>query len=160
MKDRALCARDIGQQRNIGAAILARAVDNDGRLYTKDEIGNSSFRVYNDKLSLCQIVLPYLNNKSIWTSPRPHPRTVAYGNSYAWSRATAITNAIVGSTANLNNIILIWNNDAYITPSPMNYPDPGSQGGPTLASAANQKKPWQNGTAKNWLYADGHVETF
>lgn len=160
MKDRALCAKDAGQLRVIAAAVLSRAGDNDGRLYTKDEVGNSSFRVYNDKLSLCQIVLPYLNDKPVWTSPRPHPRTVAYGNSYAWSRAKGITEAVLGATISLNSTVLLWNNHSYITPSPQNYPDPAANGGPSQASEANRIKPWRNGKMQNWVYGDGHVETF
>lgn len=163
--DDAMCTKDVVQLRQIGTAVIARANDNAGYLYSKEEIGNSSYRVYNDKLSLCQILLPYLNSKSVWTSPRPHPRTVAYGNSYAWTRNETILSTpmhainSISNTRRLSNTLILWNNHSFITPSPMNYPDPSPNGGPSNASAANQKKPWKRGTAQNWLYLDGHIET-
>jgi hypothetical protein len=66
---------------------------------------------------------------------------------------------ILGSPSDLKDLVLLWNNHSYITPSPMNYPDPSPNGGPSSASAANQVKPWRRGKAQNWAYADGHVET-
>lgn len=160
VKDRAMMVKDIGQLKEIGSALLVRAEENNGFFYSKNEIGNSSYRVYTDKKSLCQILLPYLDKQEVWTSPKPLPQTEKYKNSYAWSRSKNVTEKSIANNTSIGNTILLWNNHNYLTPSPANRVDPGTSGGPQSSPKNYHQKPWKNGKAQNWLYADGRVLTF
>jgi prepilin-type N-terminal cleavage/methylation domain-containing protein len=158
IKEKANCVRCANQMRQIGGAALTRAGDNNGRVYTREEIGNSSFRVWDDSLSLCQLLEPYLGDKQIWMSPGAHPRLVPFENSYAWSRASGITDGPLATVANPGNTVLLWNNHTFTMPSAKNVPE-GSNGGPRNANRSLYFYPWKSRTALNWLYLDGRVET-
>lgn len=156
---KALCLKDMAQMRKIGHAIMARAGENNGYFYSREEIGNSSYRAYRDRYSLCQVIDPWLQDPSVWMSPRPHPKLEKYGNSYAWSRSTDVTQKPLGNQKNLGNVLLLWNAHTYTIPSVLNVPESSSNGGPRNAPKQYYFYPWKNGKAINWLYADGHVET-
>lgn len=158
LKEKANCVKCASQMRQIGAAALTRAGEYHGRIYTRKEIGNSSFRVYEDSLSLCQLLDPYLADKSVWMSPGAHPRLIPFENSYAWSRASGVTENSLAAIANPGNTVLLWNNHTFTMPSARNVPE-GSNGGPRNASHAMYHYPWKGRTALNWLYVDGRVET-
>jgi prepilin-type N-terminal cleavage/methylation domain-containing protein len=158
IKEKANCVRCAGQMRQIGAAALTRAGDNNGRIYTREEIGNSSYRSYDDSLSLCQLLDPYLSDKEIWMSPGAHPRLAPFENSYAWSRAGNLTDGPLATVANPGNTVLLWNNHTFTMPSAKNVPE-GSNGGPRNARSSLYYYPWKSRTALNWLYLDGRVET-
>lgn len=159
IKLKALCVKDIAQMRKIGNGVLARAAENNGYFYTREEIGNSSFRAYEDRFSLCQVIDPWLEDEQVWMSPRPNPKLVRYGNTYAWSRAPDVTQKSLGMQKNLGKLLLIWNAHTFTIPSVRNVAETASNGGPRNASKQYYYYPWKNGTAINWLYADGHVET-
>ena len=156
--ERARCVRCGGQMRQLGASMILRAQENHGRFYTKDEIGNSSYREYSDPLSLCQVLADYVTDKQLWMSPGAPARLKQYENSYAWSRAKNVTETSLGAIEKASNTILLWNNHTYTLPSIRNVPE-GSTGGPRNANSAYYFFPWRNGKALNYLYADGHIET-
>jgi prepilin-type N-terminal cleavage/methylation domain-containing protein len=151
--------KDVAQLKEIGVALISRSQDNNGFFYTKNEIGNSSYRAYDDPMSLCQILLPYLDSPETWISPRDHPRTYRFKNSYAWSRANNVTKKSTAANPSLGNTILLWNNATFTEVTPKGRVA-GGNGGPANASKEYHVKPWKGGTAQNWLYADGRVMTF
>jgi prepilin-type N-terminal cleavage/methylation domain-containing protein/prepilin-type processing-associated H-X9-DG protein len=157
--ERARCVRCMGQMRQIGVALASRAQDSNGRFYSREDIGNSSYRAWGDPLSLCQVLEPFLNSKDVWMSPGAPKRLHRHENSYAWSRANVITEQPQMSIANPSRTVLLWNNHTFTLPSVNGVPE-GSTGGPRNASRAYYHFPWQGGSALNWLYVDGHVETW
>lgn len=159
IKEQANCAKCAGQMRQIGAAAIMRANENNGRIYTREEIGGSSFRVWEDSLSLCQILAPYLPEKEIWMSPGAHPRLIPYENSYAWSRASGLTDGPVSAVNSPASMVLLWNNHTFTMPSAKDVAE-GPGGGPRNANRALHHYPWKGRSALNWLYLDGHVETW
>ncbi|MCB1133143.1 MAG: type II secretion system protein, partial [Verrucomicrobiae bacterium] len=87
MIERANHVVDIGKMRNINSGILARACENNGIAYSRKEVGNSSYRAWDDSLSLCKVLEEYLPGEDAWLSPVSTGFQERNKNSYAWSRA-------------------------------------------------------------------------
>ena len=155
----------MGKMKQIGSAIVARGMENNDIIYTRDEVGNSSYREWRDPLSLCQVLEGYLSGHEVWMSPGAHQRTAKYKNSYAWTRASNMTNPQPDKPAgmrlvdNPNKAPLLWNAFNYTMPSIYNVPEGGTSGGPRSAPKQYHHRPWMRGSAINWLYLDLHVET-
>lgn len=165
--EKARHAVDIGKMRTINSAIIARALENNGIAYTKQETGNSVYREWDDPMSLCQILSGYLAGEEAWLSPCSTSRHRKYKNSYAWSQASKISYDLnfpeksyrFNQVENPASVITIWNNFCYTLPSGYNRPESNSVG-PKPSSKNFHYRPWHRGTAVNWFYLDGHVETF
>jgi prepilin-type N-terminal cleavage/methylation domain-containing protein/prepilin-type processing-associated H-X9-DG protein len=157
--EKARHAVDIGTMRQIGSSIVARSIENGGICYTKDEVGNSMYREWNDPLSLCQVLGEFLPGEESWIGPAATKRHRAYRNSYAWSVSPNVTSKHLSQIAKPQNTILLWNNFGYTLPSVYNVPE-GTTAGPRLAGKAYHVRPWNRGRSVNWFYLDGHVSTF
>lgn len=165
--ERARHAVDIGKMRAINSAIIARALENNGIAYTKQETGNSVYREWRDPMSLCQILNNYISGEDAWISPSSTSRHRKYKNSYAWSQGSKISFDLDNPTKSYRfdqvtkpqSVITLWNNFGYTLPSGYNRPESNTLG-PKLASKNFHYRPWNRGTAINWFYLDGHVETF
>lgn len=152
-------AVDIGKMREIGSAMVARSVENNGICYSKDEVGNSMYREWKDPLSLCQVLGEYLPGETAWIGPAANKRQKGYKNSYACSVSPNLTTKNISQIASPQNTILLWNNFGYTLPSVYNVPE-GTTAGPRQAPKQYHYRPWKRGKAVNWYYLDGHVETF
>ncbi len=153
---RTKCASNL---RNIGIAYHLMAAERDGKLYSKEEIGNSSYRSGDDPLGLPDLFfrLGYLVNKTVWLSPGGRPELNKYGNNYAWSRSNNVTEKNIFVHGNMASTAIVWNNHTMTLPSVYNVAEP-STGGPRAAPASYRYYSWDKGTKINWLYLDGHVE--
>jgi prepilin-type N-terminal cleavage/methylation domain-containing protein/prepilin-type processing-associated H-X9-DG protein len=150
---------DISKMRYINSSIIARAQENNGLAYSKNEVGNSSYRAWDDPLSLCQVLDEYLPGEDAWLSPVTSKFQQQNKNSYAWSRAPNVTEKRISAVDNPHNTVTLWTSYCYTLPSVYNVPDGGASGGPRTAPKQYWSKPWNRGTAVNWFYLDGHVET-
>lgn len=165
--ERAHHAVDILKMRHIHSAIVARAMENNGIAYTKQETGNSVYRQWDDPMSLCQILSGFLSGEEAWMSPSANSRHRKYRNSYAWSQARKISFDLENPeksqrTTQIDNpatVLTVWNNFCYTLPSGFNRSETNSVG-PKPAAANFHHRPWNRRTAVNWFYLDGHVETF
>jgi prepilin-type N-terminal cleavage/methylation domain-containing protein len=158
MIERAKHAVDITRMRQIGQAVTARAFDNNGRAYTKDEIGNSMYREWRDPLSLCQVLEDFLPGRDSWISPAATTRQHKFGNSYAWSVSLNLTSKTLSQIDTPRNTLILWNNFGYTLPSVHGVPE-GSTAGPRQAPRQYHYRPWKRGRAVNWYYLDGRIET-
>lgn len=156
--ERARRVVDISQMRQINSAILSRAVERNGIAYTRDEVGNSSYRQWDDDLSLCQVLEEYISNEQLWICPNSTKRQQLLGNSYAWSRAKNLTETPIAALEKPENTLTLWNAFSYTLPSVRNVPDGGANGGPRVAGKQYQYRPWDRNSAVHWFYLDGHVE--
>ena len=152
----AKCASNL---RQIGIAFHAMAQERDGRLYSREEIGNSSYRAADDPLGLPDIFFRhgYLPDKRVWLSPGGRPSLSQYGNNYAWSRSSNITEGTLARNSSWHTTAIVWNNHTMTLPSVHNVPEP-STGGPRSAPASYRYFSWDNHTKIHFLYLDGHVE--
>jgi prepilin-type processing-associated H-X9-DG protein len=134
------------------------AADRNGYLWTREEIGNSSFRAVDDPLGLPFLMKDYLENPEVWWNPAGRPSLREYGNNYAWSRALNLTTRpVYTGTSQASKTILLWDNHTMTLPSVHAVAEP-STGGPRAAPAVFRRFPHRNGKALGWLYLDGHVE--
>lgn len=165
LNEKARCVVCMGKMRQIGSAIVARGMENNDVVFTRDEVGNSNYREWRDPLSLCQVLENYLSGHEVWMSPGAHKRAAAFKNSYAWTRALNLTNPDPANRPRMDliskpqNTLLLWNAFNYTLPSIYNVPEGGSNGGPRAASSQYHHRPWMRNKAVNWLYLDLHVET-
>lgn len=157
--ERAKFAVDVSKMREIGSSMIARSVENNDRCYSKDEIGNSMYREWKDPLSLCQVIKDFLPGEGAWIGPAANKRQKIYKNSYAWSVSPNLTTKNLSQIESPRNTILLWNNFGYTLPSVYNVPE-GSTAGPRQAAKQYHHRPWNRGSAVNWYYLDGHLETF
>lgn len=165
--EKARWVSDVGKMRIINSAIIARAVENNGIAYTKQETGNSVYREWKDPMSLCQVLSEYVNGEDAWLSPSASARHKKYKNSYAWSQAPKISfnqenpekSYRYGDIEDTSNVLTIWNNFCYTLPSGFNRPE-SNRVGPKPAAKNFHYKPWNGKSQANWFYLDGHVRTF
>lgn len=156
--ERAHEARNIGNLRSIAAGIHAFAAERNGYLWTRQEIGNSSFRGTGDPLGLPHLLRAYLPENNVWLNPAGRPSLRQFGNNYAWSRAENLTTQpVYGGALRASKTILLWDNHTMTLPSVSGVAEP-STGGPRAAPAHFRRFPHRNGTALGWLYLDGHVQ--
>lgn len=161
-------ARNIGNLRAIGGAIFALAADRQGYLWTREMIGHSSYRAFDDPLGLPQILAPYTGNATrMWINPAGRPSLFEYGNTYAWSRSENVTTKPLAAHAqNASRTVLVWDNHTMTLPSVPNVPEPASTGGPRVPSPQTTWRRFPHGPGRGtpqggtlgWLYLDGHVE--
>jgi type II secretory pathway pseudopilin PulG len=152
---RAACVSNL---RTIGVAIHCLAADRSGRLWTRDEIGNSSYRQADCRFGLPYILRDYLPNMKVWLCPAGRPNLKQFGNNYAWSRAANVVDKPMVNSQNTRTTVLLWDNHTFLLPSVKDVPEPIS-GGPRAANSIYRRWPHGMGTTLSWLYLDGHVET-
>ena len=164
--DRAKQVVDLGQLRMINSAILARGMENNGVLYTKQETGNSNYREWKDPMSLCQILTNYMPDEKAWLGPGSIARHIKYKNSYAWSQAPAVrydmetaTGFRLGSPDSdiRSAAYTVWNNAHFALPSGFNRPD-SLKVGPGSSPKNLHYFPWENHRKMHWFRLDGSVD--
>lgn len=155
--DKAQEARCLGNLRSIGPGILSFAAERNGNLWTREEIGHSSYRVVDDPLGLPYLLRDYLPDQRVWLCPAGRPELTPHGNNYAWSRAANITDQPLHTVSRPSSTVLIWDNHTMTLPSVKGVPEP-STGGPRAAPAHYRRFPHGKGKRLSWLYLDGHVE--
>lgn len=164
--EKAKWVADIGKMRTINSAIKARATENNGIAYTKQETGNSVYRQWDDPMSLCQILSDYMDANTGWLSPIATVRHKKYKNSYAWSQAAKISFDLnnpeksyrIHQLESESNVLTLFNNFGYTLPSGFNRAEVNKVG-PSQASKSFHEKPWNNKKEVNYFYLDGHVKT-
>jgi prepilin-type N-terminal cleavage/methylation domain-containing protein len=155
--DRANEAKNIGNLRTIGVGITAFAADRNGHIWTREDIGFSSYRAVDDPLGLPILLEDYIDTPKVWVNPAGRPSLKdRYGNTYAWTRAANVTTKPLSAIARRAGTVLVWDNHTMTLPSVHNVPEPPT-GGPRAASAAFRHFPHRNGKALGWLYSDGSV---
>lgn len=158
-KEKARWLTCMGKMRQIGSAMIARGMENNDQMYTKEDLGNSNYREWRDPLSLCQLLKDYLPDENVWISPGANKRLKPYKNSYAWSLSTNIVGKRMSAVDNPQNTSLLWNNYCYTVPSVYNVSE-GTSVGPKPAGKSFYSYPWNRRKAANWIYMDLHVATF
>lgn len=154
--DRANEAKNIWNLRAIGMGVLAFSADREGRIWTREEIGFSSFRGVDDPLGVPKLLEEYMDNPRVWINPAGRPSLKEYGNTYAWTRAANVTTQPLGAVARRASTVLLWDNHTMTLPSVRGVPEPPT-GGPRAAPASFRRFPHRNGKALGWLYSDGSV---
>lgn len=156
--ERAHEVKNMANLRTLGGAIHSFAADRNGYLWTREEIGFSSFRERDDPLGLPFLLRDYAHNPSVWWNPAGRPALKEYGNNYAWSRSANVTSTpLYSGTSKPAKTVVVWDNHTMTLPSVHGVNEPPS-GGPRAAPAMYRRWPHRNGTALGWLYLDGHVE--
>lgn len=157
-RERADRTAEISNMQQITLGILAHAVDND-TIYSLDDVGNSAFRGYDDKYSLCQMLAKrgFVNPK-IWMSPRANQYHKKIGNSFAWSRNSIICGRPLAQIESPQNQLILYHNYCFTLPSTKNAYDGGTNGGPRAASQGYWIYPYLKNTAAPQAFVDGHAE--
>lgn len=166
--DRTRQVVDLGQLRTLNNALLARGMENNGILYTKQETGNSNYREWRDPMSLCQILIDYIPDEKSWLGPGSIARHRKSMNSYAWSQAEAVrydTETGTGYRMGMaeeegkkaNSPYTIWNNAHFALPSGYNRPD-SLKVGPGSSPKNLHHFPWDNRRKMHWFRMDGSVD--
>lgn len=134
--------------------------DSNGKLPTQEMLGNSSYRIITDPLSLPSYFVPYCPTNRVWLCPAGRKTLTTNGVNYAWSRAQNLVGT-AGSEqafAAMSSTVVIWDNFTYALPSVFGVPE-GSSGGPSAVTAVLRYYPHNSHKKLNYLYLDGHVET-
>ena len=150
----------IGNLRSIHVAILAQGMDNEGVVYSDEQIGSSAYRGTNDSYGLPTLLKPYGVSDRAWICPAGRPDLKRFGNNYAWSRNNTLTSRSLQTLSTLKGYALVFDNYAYTLPSVPNVPEP-PPGGPKQPPSSYRYYP--HGKTRydprfNFLYADGRVE--
>jgi len=159
-KDKAHHVVCMSNQRQMALAYHLYTHDWNDRLPTKQMLGNSSYRVLTDPLSLPSYFRFYTTTNEIWLCPAGRKSLAPNGVNYAWSRAQNLVSE-AGSQKAFDKMHLtpvIWDNFTYLLPSVFGV-DEGSSGGPNAVAAVYRYYPHVNKRKANYLYLDGHVQT-
>jgi len=134
--------------------------DNNNRLPTKEMLGNSSYRIATDPLSLPYYFQFYVPTNRMWLCPAGRKTLTTNGVNYAWSRAQNLVseNGSTDAFASLSSTVAVWDNFTYALPSVFGVPE-GTSGGPTAVTTVLRYYPHNGHKKLNYLYLDGHVET-
>lgn len=159
-KDAARTTQCLSNQRQMAFAYHYYAEDNDRRLPSRDMLGNSSYRVASDPLSLPHHLSMYVSTNSLWLCPAGRKTLATNGVNYAWSRAQTLTSTNGSDQAfeQLTTVPLVWDNFTYALPSIYGVSE-GPMGGPPAVAAALRFYPHKARKRVNYLFLDGHVET-
>lgn len=156
-RDKTRAALCISNLRTIGNGILVRAVGNNGLAYSRDEIGNSSFRAIDDPLGLPELLRDQVPRRA-WTCPAGRPSLKPYQVSYAWSRSQEITSRPITAIDHPSSTALLWDNHTMLQPS-IHGVSEGPTGGPNQVRAEFRRYPHDRGRRIHWFYADGHIDS-
>ncbi|HEX5222823.1 MAG TPA: prepilin-type N-terminal cleavage/methylation domain-containing protein [Verrucomicrobiae bacterium] len=134
--------------------------DYNNRLPSREMLGNSSYRMINDPLSLPFYFRSYVPTNNLWMCPAGRKTLMQNGVNYAWSRAQNLVGLQGGEAAfqKMSATTVVWDNFTYALPSVFGVPE-GTSGGPNAVSTVLRYYPHANKKKLNYLYLDGHVET-
>lgn len=159
-KDKAHRVICMSNQRQMAQVYHLYTLDWQSKLPTRQMLGNSSYRVIGDPLSLPAYFRPYSTTNRVWLCPAGRPQLSSNGVNYAWSRAQNLVqeSGSDAAFAKLSQTVAVWDNFTYLLPSVFGV-DEGDTGGPSAVAAVYRFYPHSNRKKLNYLYLDGHVET-
>ena len=159
-RDKAHRVNCMSNERQMAQVYHMYTLDWQSRLPTKEMLGNSSYRMITDPMSLPFFFRPYATTNEVWLCPAGRKLLKPNGVNYAWSRAQNLVseNGSEGAFSKMSQIVVILDNFTYLTTSVFGV-DEGSTGGPNAAAALYRYYPHGNNKTVNYLYLDGHVET-
>lgn len=153
--DRAHHAHCVSNLRTLAVGATSFATDRNGYFWTREEVGYSRYRSFEDPLSVCQLLTEYVPNKDVWWCKAGRPTLKKFKNNYAWAISAALDTSSM-LVMNPRTTILFWDNYSYTQPSIFNVRD-GGVSGPPAASPAYRHLPHINRKECNQVYMDGHV---
>lgn len=159
-KDKARLIVCMSNERQMAQVYHMYTLDWHGRLPTREMLGNSSYRIISDPMSLPAYFRPYSTTNRIWLCPAGRPQLVSNGVNYAWSRAQNLVKESGSDDAfkKMSQTVAVWDNFTYLLPSVFGV-DEGNTGGPNAVATIYRFYPHSNRKKLNYLYLDGHVET-
>lgn len=159
-RDAAHTTHCLSNQRQLALVYHYYAEDNDRRLPSKAMLGNSSYRLITDPLSLPYYFQDYVPTNRIWMCPVGRKYLESNGVNYAWSRAQNLVSENGSDDAfdKMTATPVVWDNFTFALTSVFGV-DEGVTGGPPAVSAARRYLPHGGRRKVNYLYLDGHVET-
>ena len=159
-RDKALKVVCISNERQMAQVYHMYTLDWRSRLPTKEMLGNSSYRIVTEPMSLPFFFRPYSTTNEVWLCPAGRKLLASNGVNYAWSRAQNLVseNGSEEAFTKMSQTVVVWDNFTYLLPSVFGV-DEGSTGGPNAVAAVYRYYPHVNRKQLNYLYLDGHVET-
>lgn len=157
--DRANNAKCTGNVRAIVLGALNFAMDRDGKLWSRSEVGYSKYRMADDPLGLPQLLKEYVS-KNAWLCPAGRKSLRKFGNNYTWNATVSFEKDNVNTLGSL--ALVVWDTYAYSLPSMFNASDDfkgdgSSATGPQTLNSKYHLKPHFRNTAANWGRSDGSV---
>lgn len=159
-KDSAKKIACMSNMRQLGYVYHLYSQDFDSRLPSRDMLGNSSYRMILDPLSLPHHFENYSPTNRVWLCPAGRKTLRQNGVNYSWSRAQNLVGE-GGSDDAFNKMHTtpgVWDNFTYALPSVFGVTE-GTSGGPNAVSSVLRYYPHDGRRRLNYLYLDGHVET-
>lgn len=159
-KDKAYRVQCMSNLRQLSFVYHLYMQDHNSRLPSREMLGNSSYRMLHDPLSLPYYFNAYVPTNKVWLCPAGRKTLVQNGVNYAWSRAQNLTGEQGGEAAfaKMSATTVVWDNFTYALPSVFGVSE-GTSGGPNAVSSVLRYYPHSNRKKLNYLYLDGHVET-
>lgn len=154
--DRAKETQCVGNLRTILSGTLTWIADNNGKLWSADQVGNSVFRMVDDPLGMPYLLQDYVPKKA-WLCPAGRSNLTQFGNNYVWTSASFKDgNILTNGTPRL--VVLYWDAYDYSLPSMYNAPEPTGDGRfPKALNSKLHQRPHRSRTVCNWACADGHI---
>lgn len=155
--DKAKQTRCAGNLRTIIGGTLLWIADNDGKLWSGEQAGNSVYRMIDDPLGIPYLLREYVPRKA-WLCPAGRSTLTRFGNNYVWTSAN-FNDGYILSREKPRNVILFWDAYDYSLPSMYDVAEPVGNGRypQNLKSQRTHYRPHKNRTVNNWAAADGHV---
>ena len=156
-KDKAKKTQCISNLRQLAYSFHMYTDDNSNTLPLPHLLGNSSYRLAWDSMSLCSFFNPYVSaSNRVWLCPAGRPILETNSVNYAWSRATNIMGKANETFQKMSTQAVMWDNFSFALPSVLNIPELPT-GGPMVAAAALRYFPHDYRKKANYLYLDGHT---
>jgi prepilin-type N-terminal cleavage/methylation domain-containing protein/prepilin-type processing-associated H-X9-DG protein len=158
-KDKARKIACVSNLRQLAYVYHMYADDNGNRLPSQTMLGNSSYRIAWDPLSLCAHFNAYVpTNSAVWLCPAGRATLTSNGVNYAWTRSATMAggNNVAPAFENMMKTVVLWDNFTMMLPSVFNVPE-GTSGGPPATSAQFRFYPHDNRTKVNYVYLDGRT---
>lgn len=158
-KDKAKKAQCFSNLRQLSYAFHLYADDNNQKLPTTTMLGKSSYRLAWDVMSMNSHLNPYVSaSNKVWLCPAGRPLLTTNLGNYTWTRQASVLDTPAESFKNMSAQVMMWDNFQFMLPSVENIPE--VTGGPMVASASARFYPHNNRKKANFLYLDGHTETY
>lgn len=156
--DRSRSIQCLANLRTIVAGTLSFAVERNGMLWTREDVGFSAFRMADDPLGLPQLLQDYLPNKKVWLCPDARPALTKFGNTYTWTVSSQFDTKPIFTVNSQMKTLLFWDAYNYSLPSMYNASEPDNGG---KFPKALKKEFWRHPHSKrkksNWAFSDGHI---
>jgi prepilin-type N-terminal cleavage/methylation domain-containing protein/prepilin-type processing-associated H-X9-DG protein len=154
--DQAQQVKCVGNLRVIVGGSLLWLGENNGMQWSKEQVGNSVYRMVDDPLGVPYLLRDYVS-KNAWLCPAGRTNLVKFGNSYYWTTRGADNKNLFQGAAELWRVMLFADNYDMTLPSMYNSPETGTGRLPPTTSTKAYHRPHKNRTMVNWAFADGHV---